>query len=307
MNIKHRETNNVSFRSMTLNGFSFKMFINPDGGSAQAGSTAIDFSKYTVKLILNRDGGSYIIASDNLQILGLASTLNTAGQLAFNQGANHYINLGNNASLLFFNLSLGGHVRLKDNDELYVEVQDQGAIGAGYQGASYLEVKPLQSIGYETFIPMIQSKNIQAGTTSQQYSLGDNVIRTVLLNFDKTSFAANVVNSIGISSDKINDSFTFADLIDFKLSSFATGPQNLAAEESAVIESDQSFVITDFNNVYNKLLLNCQFNGGNVAASQNYIVFWSYLTSKGIIADAQDLAAKHDAINTAAIPTSIAK
>jgi len=311
MNIRHLETKNSRITSQTINAFSVKAFLFANAfvdGDTTFGSSKMDFSKVTIKAILNRKGMDHILFQDNLKIIGLASNLNTRGQLAFYSDHDHLIKLGDGKALVSFNIPLGGPIRIADDDYVYLEVTNQdGLFDAAYINSSYLEVKPVKCVGYETFIPQIKSYNIQAGTSSDVYSLGDNVIRTVILNYDKLDFSQPVIQNLNFASDRLNDGFTFADLVLMKEASYPKVPVNLSADAATLFESDQSFTLTDFHQRFNQLILSAQFDGSQVAASSNYLVVWSTKTDWTILQKAEALQDKHEKINANAIPASIAK
>jgi hypothetical protein len=309
MNIRHLESKNTRINSQTINGFSVKAFLYQDAaGGTQYGSSKLDFSKVAIKAILNRDGVDHILFQDNLKLIGLASNLNTRGQLAFYSDHDHYVNLGAGKSLCTFNIPLGGCIRISGNDSIYLEVTAQdGVFAAGYLASSYIEIKPLKAVGYETFVPSIKSINIQAGTTSETYSLGDNVIRAVLLNYDQTDFTTPIVQNLNFASDRYNEGLTYFDLINMKNMSFPKLPVNLSVEDSTLFESDQSFTLIDFHMRFNQVVLDMQFNGGSVNASKNYLVYWTYRTDWTTLDKAIKLAEKHQAAETDSIPASSAK
>ncbi len=308
MNIRHLETKNSKITSQTINGFSFKTFLYANtftGGDTTFGSSKLDFSKVSIKAILNRDGQDHILFQDNLKILGLASNLLTRGQLAFYSDHDHLTKLADGRALVTFNIPLGGPIKIAGDDFIYIEVTNQdGFFNASYINSSFLEVKPLKCVGYETFIPSIKSVNIQAGTTSDVYSLGDNILRTVLLNYDNTDFQNPVVSNLNFASDRLNDGYTFHDLVHFKDQSYQPMPVNLSADAATIFESDQSFILTNFHQKFNQLILSAQFDGSQVLASQNYIVYWSYRTDWTILQKATALQQKHVDAESNSIPAS---
>jgi len=308
MNIRNGESMNTKIVSQTINAFSFKAFVNANTfttGDTTYGSSKVDFTKCQVKAMLRRGGADYVLFQDNLKILGLASNLNTRGQLAFYADHDHLIKLGNGKSLVSFMLHLGGPIKISGDDYIYLEVSNNdGLFDASYITTSYLEVKPVKCIGYETFIPQIRSQSIQEGTTSNIYPIGDNVIRCAFLNFDKTDSLTPVIASVGISSDRLNDTFTYADLMLNKEVSYAKTPVNLSTDAATINEYDQSFMLADFHQTFNQLSLSISFDGSQVASSKNYIVHWYYQTSTEIIRKAENLAAKHKNSAINAIPAS---
>jgi hypothetical protein len=310
MNIRHLETKNTKVSSQTINGFSVKAFLYANAfaeGDTTYGSSKLDFSKVSVKAILNRGGQDYILFQDNLKVIGLASNLNTRGQLAFYSEHDHLTKLDDGKALVSFNIHLGGHIHITGEDYVYVEVTNQnGLFDPAYINSSFLEMKALKSVGYETFIPSIKSLNIQAGTTSEVYSLGDNILRTVLLNYDKVDFTQPVLQNLNFASDRLNEGYTYYDIINMKDQSFPKMPVNLSTDEATILESDQSFTLTDFHQVFNGVVLSMQFDGTQVAASQNFIVYWSSKTSLAQLQKAAALEQKHNDAAISALPLKTA-
>lgn len=309
MNIRHLETKNSTITSQTINGFSVKAFLYVNSfttGDTTFGSSKLDFSKVSIKAILNRKGQDHILFQDNLKILGLASNLNTRGQLAFYSDHDHLIKLGDGKALVSFTIPLGGFLDIAGDDYVYLEVTNQdGLFDAAYINNSFLEIKAIKAVGYETFVPQIKSYNIQAGTTSEVYSLGDSVIRCVLLNYDKTDFTAPVVQNINFASDKLNEGYTFHDLCYAKEASFPKLPLNISADAATVFESDQSFTLVDFGQRFNAMVLSCQFDGSQVLASKNYLVTWTTKTDWTILKKAANKQSADSTAAAAAVPQSI--
>jgi len=118
MIIRNRETQTETVRNQTVNALSVKAFLINSSGTPV--STDIDWSQVSVKIVLNRNGMQDIIMQDDLKKLGLASTVDTLAQYAFSTGTKTInSNLG---SLIGFTIPFGGHINLKDNDFLFVEV-----------------------------------------------------------------------------------------------------------------------------------------------------------------------------------------
>lgn len=295
MNVKHLETKNTRLRSISLSGLSILCFLNQDvAGGTQYGSSKVDFLKSNIKVTLIRDGKEHLICQDNLKILGLASALNTRGQLAFFQNNDHFTKLDDGQSLLSFNLNFGGIINLKNDDEMIIEVKAQdGLFADGYLNSSYLQIKPLKAVGYERYIPFIRSYVVQASESSNQYNFGDNVIKLALLNFDKTNFEDAVISQLNFNSDRLSDSFDFADLVNMKESSFPRLPANLSAESGTLFEADQSFNLIEFGQKFNSVVIDAQFNPENVAAAKNYFVAWTYKTDLTLINRADAMSNKH--------------
>jgi hypothetical protein len=273
----------------------------------EAASTLLDWSKCTIKVILNRQGNTHVIIQDNLQLIGLASTIDQLTQSAFGTSTAFSTKLAAAQFMVSFIIPFGGHINLVGDDTLYIEVKnDEGLFtDADLIATSFLEIKPLKSRGVETFVPNIRTKVIQANETTNQYMIGDNVIRLAILNLDKTSFESPVIRNLTMASTGANgldQMLTYEDLVQSKLERFGRQLIPAGAELAAQILEDQSFIINDFGNEeLDGLSLDIQFNGDNVAASKNYIVVWTYETNWGIIEKANDKLAINNAAKSAKV------
>ncbi|HEY8657523.1 MAG TPA: hypothetical protein VIL78_00695 [Hanamia sp.] len=302
MQIKHLEQKNQSYRNIKLSGLTIKAFLN---GIANAGAENIDFSKATIQVILTRANQSHVIAQNNLKVLGLASSIDSLNQAAFADTIDTgFVLTSATTSMVSFLIPFGGIIDLEGDDEIYIEVvNNAGLFGdPALFASSYLEIKPVKAVGVERFIPRIRAYVIQANETANQYMLEDNLIRLAIINFDKTSFLNNVVNNLIFSSATLDETYTFSDLIANKISRY--GRQLLPhadADLSVDMQQDQSFVLTDFHQEFDAVVLDMQFNSANVNASCNYIVAWNYSTSWTILAKADAKNKAANAVTTAKI------
>lgn len=295
MNVRNLDIQNESVRGITTSGIMVKaVLVNSSGTSTSAD---VDFSKSIIKVILNRGGRQYVILQSNLKILGLASNLDGLLQYAFAGGGfNIPSSLG---SMQSFIIPFGGHINLKGDDFIYVEVQNlAGLFTSTIAATSFLDVRLIKSVGYEQFIPSITTMVIQANETTRNYDLGDNIIKACLLNYDKTDFTNNVVSNLTFSSDRLNENYTFMDLVTFKLSRYKTqllGDTN--PDLSSRINGDQCFTLIDFasthGGIFQQVQFDINFNSAQVTAGNNYIVYWSYYTTPEILAKAANMEAKH--------------
>jgi archaellin len=297
MIIKHLEQKNQTYKNIKFNALSVKGMLN---GLANAGSQQIDFSKSTIQVILTRDNKPHVIATQNLKILGLASTLDTLNQSAFATTAplGEQLVTGQTA-MVSFQIPLGGVIDLHGDDEIYIEVQNSSGLftDVALEASSFLEIKPVKCYGVEKYIPRIRAYVIQANESANQYMLSDNLIRLAFLNFDRTDFKSNVINNLVFSSDRLDETYTYADLIAKKLTSYGKQIIPTAANDIASqLQEDQSFLLTDFHEEYDNVQLDIQFNGVNVTASNNYIVAWNYDTDWTIVQKAIAKEAEHDNI-----------
>jgi len=292
MIIRNRETQTENVRNQTVNGLSVKGFLITSSGTPT--SANIDFEQCVVKIVLNRNGTQDIILQDDLKKLGLASNVDMLAQYAFSTTP---ITVGSDlGALICFSIPFGGHINLKNDDYLFVEVTNlKDLFTSNAQSTSYIETKLIKSVGYEEFIPQISSKVIQANESTRKYDLGDNVKRAVILNYDKTDFTDNVVQNITISSDRYNENLTFPDLVLSKINRFGKQllPSASNSDISTGLQEDQSFVLMDFHQHFNGVELDIKFSPAQVVQGNNVIVYWTYRTDAGILQKAQNLQAKH--------------
>ena len=293
MLVKHLEIKNQSYRNIKLNGISVMAFLN---GLANAGSTSVDFSKSTLQCWLVRNGKTHVIYSGNLKVIGLASSLDTLNQLSFATTQSNAAQLtGGQQALVSFEIPFGGPVDLHGDDEIYIEVQNNAGLftDGDLEASSYLEITPIKCYGVERFIPQIKTWVIQANEQQNQYMIGDNLIRLAFLNYDKTNYTQNVINNLIFTSDRLDETYTFAKLIARKITRMGKQLIPVNPDISIGIQEDQSFMVTDFNEEYDGVQLDAQFNGANVAAGQNYFVAWTYYTDWTILNAAAAKDEKH--------------
>lgn len=305
MIIRNRETQTENVRNQTVNGLSVKAVLI---GSGNPGSGSVDFEQCVAKIVLNRNGVQDIILQDNLKVLGVASTIDCLNEYAF-AGNNLQID-SNLGTFIGFVIPFGGHINLKEDDFLFVEITNlQNMFSADVQNSSYLETKLIKSVGYEEYIPSIKSKTVQANESTRKYDIGDNVKRVAVVNYDKTAFTNNVINNITVSSDRYNENLTFLDLVLGKTSRYGKQLLPVAADQdiSVSLQNDQSFVLMDFHQHFNGVELDINFNSPQVAQGKNHIVYWTYRTDMTILQKAANMQSKHQQKAADAIPAATPK
>jgi hypothetical protein len=292
MIIRNKESQQETFRGITLNAILVKAILINSGGAPS--SSQVNFQNSQIRVVLTRNGQQHVIMQDDMKKIGLASTVDKLTQFAFaTNGMAAPLNTG--GALIGFIIPLGGHLNLKNDDQIYVEVINMdGLFTTDLANTSYLEVKPVKSVGYETHIPFIRSYPVQAQETSRKFDLGDNIIRASIINYDKTDFKNNVINTLTVSSDRYNENLKYEDLVLFKIDRYGKsllGDTN--PDLSSRIQEDQSFVLMDFHQQFNQVELDISFNGAQVTSGNNHIVYWTYYTDPNIIDKAAGLQAKH--------------
>ncbi len=291
MIIRNVEKQTEDYKSITLNALRVKaVLVNPNADPSNAD---IDWEAVQVKVILRRGQETFVVMQDDLKKLGLASQVDRFNQFVFSQSTQSEL-LGGGSAMLAFKIPFGGAICLKGDDYLHVEINNlKGLFTPAIAATSYIEVTPNKCVAYETCIPSIKTMVIQAGESSRRYDLGDNVTKAVFLNYDKEDFKTPVIANLTINSDRFNEDFTFQDLILDKTDRYhiqAADPAKLDVADR--IQKDQCFVVLD-GQEYDQVSLNVKFNSANVAASQNYIVYWDFYTSPEILQKAAEKSVKH--------------
>lgn len=320
MIVKLGETKNLTVKESTVDGILCNIYAM--AAAVNTSLVAADFLKQevTLKVILKRDKANKVIAQDNLLVLGLFSALNY-GEQEWSKGTTLvYKDVAvKEQRLQTLYIPFGGPINIKGTDELIVEmVVGRAAFGANVDaGVSYIEFNPNYAIGYEYGTPMIKAEVLQANITKQKFSLGDNVTKIAFLNFDQTGLDSQVINSLQLSSDKVDMSLNFFDLFNrhrtvllppsIQHRYFGTLPSTTEAFQG-LPDFPQSVIVhaSDINR--NIELDNCSVdistNSANVAASQNYLVWICYETTQEMIQKAENRREKHTVEKLGAIPVA---
>lgn len=280
---------------------------------ASAVNTALapaDFlsSFVTVKVVLRRDGSDYYLLQDNLSILGtFASLLN--GYNVWTDGWDKIVATASlkNIKLRAVQLPFGGVHEVKPGDKLICEISvANGAFSANVDATnSNIDFTFNPAQGVELGIFQTRSEVIQTNTTNQSFSIGDNITKIALLNFDKTDYSSEVVSTLGLNSLTLDANYTFNQLLAIQNTftdsvgrpaygtAYPVVPGNKVYR--GVDALPQSFYIYnghDENQDLDDVKVYVSFNSANVAASQNYFVYRSYRATQQSVAAAQSEAAR---------------
>lgn len=289
MNTRNREIQTEQVRNQTVNGLFVAAYLI---GGNNPTSANVNFENVNVKIVLNRNGMQDIILQDDLKTLGTASTLDSLSQYAFD-GTGKTVGSGL-GSLVQYWIPFGGHINLKGDDYLFVEVNSQKDVYSDdIANSSYLFTKLTKSVGYETHTPFVHSRAVQAAETSRKFDLGDFVTRVAIINYDKTAFTDNVIDNVTVTSDRYNDNLTYAELVHLKISKYQKQLLPVAADLAANMVQDQSFLLFDFHQQFNGLELDVKFNSNRVAQGQNKVVWWTMKPTPQQLQKAATMADKH--------------
>lgn len=178
---------------------------------------------------------------------------------------------------------LGGILDLDGDDKLVVEwILNDGFWGASVdQANSSIEVDECRAIGEEYFTPKTNVIVIQASEQNPSYSLGDNVMNLVIANYDKATALSNVavINSLSLNSRQLVKNDSYREIVNKNLNYYSN------STEAAV--RIQNFIIFQGENELDALSLNLNLNTSQVAASKNFILYGSFMTSDWLVTRAE--------------------
>ncbi|MEO8933120.1 MAG: hypothetical protein ABI295_02345 [Xanthomarina sp.] len=273
-----------------------------------------DFSPagINIKVVLKRKSGSTVMMQDNLQILGHYCSLKMAQNLFLDGFDKVYATASKKAiKLRSVFLDFGGHVKINSGDQLLVEVSCAavGTLSSNIdKDASFIEFWAASSIGYEEYIPVTVANVVQASTTKQQFNPGDNITKCAILNFDQDNIETEIVSNISLQSDRYDVSMSFNQLLAHSRS-FYGQTENARYGISLPIDASgltvvrgldsypQTLVLFDGQNDKKELdqcRLDIAFNSGNVAASQNFVVWTQNIEDLQTLLAAAKIEQKHN-------------
>lgn len=312
MIVNQGETKELTIRNRTIDGIMINIVLTGDTLDTAITIANLLTQNITVKATLKREKSVKVLMQNNLRILGLYSTLNygqtdwTRGNVMTYDAAGAF-----ETRLLSLFIPLGGFLNIKGTDEFVIEfVVAQGTFGATINStSSYLEFNPHYAVGYETGIPYIYSSVVQQNITQQEFSLGDNVTKIMLINFDQNGYtdATQVIQTVQLTSDKLDASYNNYDLFNIHRNVF-TSPiinRRYAATQPALTDQALPY-LPDFPQSYilfagkngevsslDSTTVYASFNGALVAASQNYVVWSAFETSLKLLERARLRKEKH--------------
>lgn len=296
------------------------IIVNLVHTTAATAIAASDFNpeSVNVKVTLKRDGATYQPLADNLRLLALANTFEN-GYHEFDKGvdiispaAGKYAQKQRSVFLKFMS-----PIRLGANDQMIVEIQPSavGTVSANIDlTKTYIDFNLNPCVGYEEGIYETVCEVVQAGATSHNQTLGSNVVKAVFLNLNKTDLETPVIKNVGISSDKFDTSLTFEQLLAQQTRYYSNSRLRLGTSLPLSDSSEtvyrglnylpQSFILFDFSKHahLDTARLNILLDGGQVAASSNFVVYWKYTLSKEALNDSLERQAKHQAENISKLP-----
>jgi len=265
-------------RNKSISGFSFAVLITTGSGAPSA--APIDPDKFQLKATLNRKGFEGVELFNttlrNLVLLGYLENV------VFDMLGSYAILTTGSKYLVPLKISLGGPLNLKADDELTVEWQ----LGDGFfvaasdvvAATSSIQLDEIETTETEYFIPLTKVKVIEQGQSNPTYGLGDNVLRIVFRQDDKTTTltADAVINNISLQTKQgltKNDNYN-----EILVKNFALYPT--VAEFAA---RKQNFVLYTGEDELDGVQLALNLNSTNVNSSKNWILWNTFITSDELV------------------------
>lgn len=315
MLVRQGENRSESVSGKTLNGLFINAFLAgatnnvPISDTSFASGNGFDPSNVNLKVILTRREKDYVIVHDNLGILAHYQTIKNGGSEWFKGTIlqAHGTSAKQQVVRTLF-LDFGGHINLDGSDKLTFELSvNRNTFGSEVDAnSSYIQVQSAFSIGKEQGIPQTRTRNIQANSVSENFVLGNNLMKFAVINVDSTPVTQQIVTNVAITSDRYKQSFTFNDLVNLQNRWYAPQPYAKHGGQVATIERvfPQTFLIHD-GELISQAAIDMTFDGSKVSASKNFVVQTNLLSSKEIVLKAAQRAEKHAIENIQALPDVI--
>lgn len=316
MQLKINETRTHKVENETVNGLNICCLLEsaavntdvPETGYMTA--TSFDPSQINIEVSLMRNGKSETIINENLAVLAHFWTILKNGML-WRKGVTLQASAVAKTHLVSRSVFIpfAGHINVKGSDVLTVTATvNRGAFGTGVSSAtSTIQIETNQSIGVEHAIYKFKSYAIQASQNQDVVNLGDNITRLALISFE-TDSSKPIFKSASLSSDRLDFTANEQELILRHWDKFPYNSADMAMSSlygtAHPSKYPSTFVIHDKDEI-DRAKLQFTMNSANVAASQNFVCWITYVTDQAIISKAVEMTQKHNEQNVAKIPLSI--
>lgn len=322
MIVQRGQSKPQNLRNNTTNGVLITVYLVAAAANTAITPSGLVRTDMTLKVTLNRNEKNVPVCNDNLQILGMYS--------AKNYGLRDWIN-GNKMTLAAVGVTedmicnvfvnFGGAINLKGSDTLTATLQlGSNCFGAAYsQANSYVEFDfNISPNDYETGVPQISAEVFQTNQNEQKFYPGDHVGKCMILNFDKDNITNQIVNTCQFSSDRFDMSMNFFQLwnrdrnvllpprMEERFTTTAYDPASITfGYQQAYPQTMCLFSSDGGEKTINNVAVEFSCDGGQVAASQNWLVWTSFIVSKQSIARGLRRQAKHNKENFESLPASV--
>lgn len=316
MNLKVNDNKIDRITSQTINGLNITVFLESAAVNTSVPETGymdlvgFDPSQINIQVDLKRNGSIMSLVNTNLALLAVDATAMKGGQLWFkglpvqekSASKTHIVK----RSLFAY---LHGHYNIVGDDELILNATvNRGAFGSGINAnTATIQIEVNESIGVEYQINKLHIHSITAELNQDKVTLGDNVTDILLHSFEK-DWKKGIFRQVSLSSDRLD--FT-ANEQQLDLRHWEKFPFEVAdvlfsntAEGTHPLRFPNSFKIHQKDEI-DKAMLSFTLNPANVLATQNYVFYWTFETSKEMISKAIEMKSKHDEKNISKVPLSI--
>jgi hypothetical protein len=292
--VKYRETQQEKFKDINVTGMTVALTLD---GTLSNSKTIVDYTAITVKAVLRRGGRDLVLFNETLKNLVSLSEWDSPIWEWLNGNTNPLVLSGALLApavmLVPIKFDFGGIINVDNDDELTIQVRlGEGCFSATQttQANCFAEFDVIEGVGLEVETPYINSRVIEAGQSNPTFDLGENVKEILICNYDKVDFktATAVLQDMSIDSDKWSRNDSYSEMIARNFAQFHDTIQATTRYQSFRIYSGY-----ELDNVK----LNLKLNSANVAASQNYVLWYSFTTSDNLVTKAAVKSKKFAAIN----------
>lgn len=309
--VKFGETASETIKKQSVIAITLGVYAQHTTVNTAFAGQPVDFSLITATMILKRGGKSFTIFDDIALPLLMESGFATADFEQVNGVSNTIRVITAHGAAQKAIIQISGEIRLhdivnlRDDDELIIEVNPTAAAAAAAidQTVSYVYWDIKEGVGNALSIPKIEVRSVQAGKTSETYSLGDNVTDVTFINNDKSGITAanQVISSVQITSDKLNRRDDIKELIGKRSKKFASVALADARHNCFQLLCLDDEKVTLARPRLNGTDVRIGYVGGNVTASKNWVVSRSFYNDGLTLGRAAQRDTKHKAANVAQV------
>lgn len=316
MNLRVNDNKIEKVIGQTVNGLNIAVLLEGKTANttvADTGyqtTTGFDPSQINLQVDLKRNGKMFNIVNNNLALLAVEATIMQGGHLWFKglpvqapaAGKTHIVK---RSLFLYFK----GHINISGDDELIVNCTvNRGSFGSDInENTATLQIEPNQSIGIEYQLNKLNIHSITAELNQDRVSLGDNVTDIVLHSFE-SDWNKPVFRQVSLGSDRLDWTFNDQQLPIRHFSLFPHEVTDILLSQTAVgahpLRFPNSFKVHQKDEV-DKATLQFTMNSANVQPTRNFVFYWTFETSREMIAKAAEMKDKHDVKNIDKVPLSI--
>lgn len=269
----------------------------------------VDLSQVGVKVTLTRDKTPIVLLDDNIDNLiryvNMTSGYHKAvnGLLLQPAAAGVFETKQQMITLPFgiINVSEGADTIVAEVTSHRTATYDAAHVDTA---ASLIEFELEPAIGYETYIPQVLKKTIQEDQKTFSELLGDNIMKLMFINKDQTDLKTPVIDSVTLTSDRIQWTKKWPQLLHFNLDRIDTLILENWGITRGLFANPQDIIFIDGTKngeFMHAVKLDINFEEGMVDRNMNYVMYTKFIQTPQHIAKAREMKQKHDLQNQAVI------